>query len=486
MSQLYGNEYDSSVYGGNRYNDALVIVRGELKAVNIAGKVYSDSVGASVKVTGNSYYTMNRITAFNAEGLIDDATVGTLSKSYLRLGKFAYTECIKDTDGNYIPWDGNYVDNGGYYIKPVTYMCYKHTDGKYYIVEKCVSDENGNYSLYNPGYKMQGNITIPTLYNCINVNGSYVSIDSQLSVIKTVNSVANMVYTGTDWLYKDITVSFNSNGSTSSYADSVVELNSSNTGYVVSLPEPTRDGFEFAGWYIGGIMIEEDGLIKLEYLTANTITLVARWTTDGYVINFIDVVGSKNGTNLNNYAGLDTMSVKYKDGVASQDLLASDHWKTNTSKQYYFSHYELADGTPITSYSYFDDKAEGNYTVYAIWIEKHLVTINIDTTGLTASNCYVKVNNTQYKSSTSLYVVNGESININIHARGKQSGGFFGIGAYDHRATITVENSLGTVTSGNLTAVTEETGKKSSDITKDVTITAASGGSTTITIKPIS
>ena len=279
-------------------------------------------------------------------------------------------------------------------------------------------------------------------------------------------------------------VKFDSNGGTA--CDNVsVNLNSDGTAYIITLPSSTREGFVFDAWYIGDNKVE-NGLINLEYLTTNTITLVARWTADGYVIDFVDYVGSKDGTNLNNYAGLENMSVKYEKGGSANMPLTTGHWKTDTSKQYYFSHYELADGTKITSYSYFDDKTEGNYTVYAIWIEKHLVTINIDTTGLRASSCYVKVNNTQYKSSTSFYVVNGESININVHARGTQSGGLFGLGAYDHRATITVENSLGAVTSGNLTAVTEATGKKSSDITKDITITAASGGSTTITIKPIS
>ncbi len=49
-----------------------------------------------------------------------------------------------------------------------------------------------------------------------------------------------------------------------------------------ALPEPSRIGYTFAGWYLGDVLVEEDTIVS----TASDHTLTAMWTAVGYQINF--------------------------------------------------------------------------------------------------------------------------------------------------------------------------------------------------------
>ncbi|MBQ8372396.1 MAG: InlB B-repeat-containing protein [Clostridia bacterium] len=58
--------------------------------------------------------------------------------------------------------------------------------------------------------------------------------------------------------------------------------------FKITVPEPVKEGYTFAGWYLDGILIDLE--TYSDFRPGDTYTLVARWTVNSYTITF-DTVG---------------------------------------------------------------------------------------------------------------------------------------------------------------------------------------------------
>ena len=137
------------------------------------------------------------------------------------------------------------------------------------------------------------------------------------------------------------TVKFNANGGTVSTASSAVHNGSS----IGTLPEPTRSGYAFDGWYTaasGGNRVYSSTTVTSD------MTLYAHWA-DAVRITF-DPTGG-------------TVSPKYADIKKGASI---DSLPTPTKENYYFNGWYTAasGGTKVTSSTTFSAKT----TIYAHWI----------------------------------------------------------------------------------------------------------------------
>ena len=75
-------------------------------------------------------------------------------------------------------------------------------------------------------------------------------------------------------------VTFNTNGGSETYNPKYF----SEEKAIDQLPTPTKEGYDFAGWYIEGN--ETTGEITSEYIVTDNINLVAHWTAKTYTVTF--------------------------------------------------------------------------------------------------------------------------------------------------------------------------------------------------------
>ena len=117
-----------------------------------------------------------------------------------------------------------------------------------------------------------------------------------------VDITANTTLTA-KWSANTYTVSFDTNGGNESFESIEVTYDESYR----DLPEPTKIGYTFAGWYNGDTRIENDTKVSI---TEDT-TLIARWSANKYIVNFNANTGSvttasKEVTYDSNYGELPT------------------------------------------------------------------------------------------------------------------------------------------------------------------------------------
>lgn len=120
----------------------------------------------------------------------------------------------------------------------------------------------------------------------------------------------NVVYTAT-WTINDYTITFDARGGEVSPAEITVTYGQP----VGTLPVPTREGFDFIGWF------DENGTRYTDetvYLVDGNITLNARWSMTAYTVTFVD--------SLNNNAVIGTLTVGRGDVIDSGEFpVAPEH-----------------------------------------------------------------------------------------------------------------------------------------------------------------
>lgn len=117
----------------------------------------------------------------------------------------------------------------------------------------------------------------------------------------------NVVYTAT-WTINDYTITFDARGGEVSPAEITVTYGQP----VGTLPVPTREGFDFIGWF------DENGTRYTDetvYLVDGNITLNARWSMTAYTVTFVD--------SLNNNAVIGTLTVGRGDVIDSGEFPAA-------------------------------------------------------------------------------------------------------------------------------------------------------------------
>ena len=110
------------------------------------------------------------------------------------------------------------------------------------------------------------------------------------------------------------------------------------------LPEPTREGYTFLGWFTG---LEDGGVVTPETIVTDDMTIYAHWTVNSYTVTF-DANGGEGGTTLSRDYGLSLGSLP-----------------TPTREGYTFAGWWTAasGGTQITSSTI----VTGNVIYYAHW-----------------------------------------------------------------------------------------------------------------------
>ncbi len=151
------------------------------------------------------------------------------------------------------------------------------------------------------------------------------------------------------WVIKTYTVSFNSNGG------SAVEAVKVNHGEKVTAPKaPTKDGYLFAGWYLGETAYDFNGVVTAD------VELTAEWTPIEYTISYV----LNGGTNADD--AVTTFTVESEEIT----LLAP------TREGYSFDGWYNAEigGDKVTV---IEAGSKGNITLYARWtITRYSVTLN--------------------------------------------------------------------------------------------------------------
>ncbi len=149
-------------------------------------------------------------------------------------------------------------------------------------------------------------------------------------------------------------VTFDANGGTVSVAKKNYRYDS----YYTNLPQPTRDGYTFDGWYLAsGNKVKSDTVVK----TASPHTLTAHWTsgeTEKYAIKYYD--------------GTDLLFTDYKNKNESYTIITREDF---TKAGYTFAGWKDASGKSYAKGSTYSKNED--LTLYAQWTpRKYTLTYN--------------------------------------------------------------------------------------------------------------
>ena len=188
-----------------------------------------------------------------------------------------------------------------------------------------------------------------------------------------------------NWSLTDYTVTLDPNGGSVSQTSFIARYTESYT-----LPEPTRTGYTFAGWYSGSTLYSGG-----TWTTFSNVTLTAQWTANEYTLTYDGVKEVKSSATVTfnyNYSGTTSYTVTLKDDDAVSYPTAP------TRSGYVFTGW-YTDSDCTTRYDFTGTITE-DMTLYAGW-----QSIN--------SYCYV-LDPTNYNSSSYSYSIYNSSKKYNI------------------------------------------------------------------------
>jgi uncharacterized repeat protein (TIGR02543 family) len=301
-------------------------------------------IDANVKVTANvTYYaqwTINQYTVtFDSQGgnevnsktLDYNTAIGTLPTT-TRTGYTFNGWYTASTGGTKIDANAKVTANVTYYAQWTVnkYTVTFNANGGTAVASKSIA--------YNTGVG-----TLPdTTRTGYTFNGWYTAGGTKIDANAKVT--ANVTYYA-QWTVNKYTVTFNANGG-SAVASKTIAYNSA----IGTLPDTTRTGYTFTGWYTtGGTKIDANAKV-----TAN-VTYYAQWTVNKYTVTF----------NANGGTAVASKSIAYNTGVGTLP--------DTTRTGYTFNGWYTAGGTKIDA----NAKVTANVTYYAQWtVNKYTVTFN--------------------------------------------------------------------------------------------------------------
>ena len=220
---------------------------------------------------------------------------------------------------------------------------------------------------------------------------SYVeSHTDTLKLINTDGSIAStpiigmpMFFNGSVWTHGvRVNVDTDNNGVSDYHV--IVPILSDATTFTVDLDDPLNSDpdLKFKGWFVdAACTLPFDGSVPEGY----EMTLYAKWvSTKGWSIVWEDKTstwGTLDGT-TNNYGEINSSDKVqfYIDGETSTVLpTLTGKWESDTSKQYYFSHWAWNNGSKWITIDSIDDidfdenDYTKSYTITAVWIAKYKV-----------------------------------------------------------------------------------------------------------------
>ncbi len=217
------------------------------------------------------------------------------------------------------------------------------------------ADYNTTITLTNtpdPGYRFSKWTITPT-----------VSITNN----KTFSMPANDVEIAATFEADTYTITWNANGGSVSPESSSYTYN----GDPIVLPQPTRDGYTFLGWFTsanGGDKIKDVGK---DNKPTSDVEYFAQWTANTYTVTLDQEGATTTGTTsmtVTYDAEMPTITCPTKNGYAFMG-----YWdaKNGAGKQYYY-----ANGTSARTW----DKDIDNTTLYAFFKKAEIISITLDKT----------------------------------------------------------------------------------------------------------
>ena len=291
---------------------------------------------------------------------VDNIYVTDNAQSHINAGNGTYPT----TKG-----DAKLTVDGKLMIKYLGGKVYSNCNGATVVIEEPNSSSTVNQ--VNGG----GTIVGAHANTPVFVNGA-----SDVSSI-TPTVAATIFYDGSTWTYGvKVNIDTNNDGSSDYFVIIPTELNATTFTLDLETPVNPDPDFEFAGWYTDpACTIEFAGNIP----TSREVTLYAKWKSNkGWGVVWQDKTVSGNdlvGNSNNNYGELsaDSKINFFIPGTTSTALPElAGKWETNTSKQYYFSHWAWYNGTEWVTIGSLDDITfdvndyNKTYTITAMWTEK--------------------------------------------------------------------------------------------------------------------
>ncbi len=189
-----------------------------------------------------------------------------------------------------------------------------------------------------------------------NVNNSNEKINTYSSLVRVAPGLCSSGSYTIEKLAQLFTVTYNPNGGTMP-SNFTSETHNGYTSF--ELPTPTKEGYEFAGWYTPrNEQVGENGI----YTLTSDIALTAGWEAVKYSITYNLNEGTNSTSNPSTYT-VETPTITFE--APTRDGYNFVGWFTDANF-----------GTPITT---IPNGSTGNKTLYAKWEEKVTTyTINFD------------------------------------------------------------------------------------------------------------
>lgn len=168
--------------------------------------------------------------------------------------------------------------------------------------------------------------TLPSTHSDV-IGYSVIWRDSDLTRYESGQTwkIAKDVTLYASWRYDTYNLSLDSNGGT--FSDGVTTIRDVVVGYdrQWSLPEPTRDGYTFAGWYDGNTLVASTGNSWTLFMTDKS--LFAKWTGNTYKVSY-----DLNGGTLDDSAPTQvTFGEEYSLKTPTRDGYSFSGWAVNGS-----------------------------------------------------------------------------------------------------------------------------------------------------------
>ena len=260
---------------------------------------------------------------------------------------------------DFVPYMTSELNLYAYWLNP--YMDGKVLNVKLYLnYDNLTLQESG---IYNSRVPEVGNFVVPTRANYLFL-GWYTGVDGFGEKVDYIESIKTNTSLYAHWKYVEPPVSyivtFNSQGGTTQ--DSITAVSKSRVPSLGYLPQPTRSGYIFAGWYTG----TSGTGTKYEYIQSleSNLILYARWVEQQITMKVV-TFNSNGGEIIKNvYVGLNTRAP------------SSGNFQTPIKPGYAFiGWYDNASLTG-TVYNYISNLSS-DITLYAKWqVTSYTVTFN--------------------------------------------------------------------------------------------------------------
>lgn len=380
----------ASIMAGNKYpvkeEAAKLIVNGSLEVADFGGVVTTETnSGAIVNITGTTSLTSYEPKEYSGSSISTKITdwypIAEQFKLHLFEGSSISINAKTVAQGTY------YSKNKGWYSTSAT-IFYDANGGTL-----TGESSEGAYETGATGYLISSINTTDPVKAHYNFEGWY--MDEAL----TIPAVGNYIYVNSYIYAKWSPVNYNINYY-NSYFEGSTDVDTTNYGTFnyeteLALINPTNGNYVFGGWYTDGEyknrITNIIGTDMVELLSDNTLILYALWYPSGTETYKVTYESNLYVENEYDYRNLLSVYDEYSfviidDNWSSVKIQQMNSIDTNPSYSYYFGGWyttsDFSENTKVTSISSGLFEVNNNITLYARWIKKYEIIVEMDSVSL--------------------------------------------------------------------------------------------------------